>query len=77
MLKILDDLTGNVLGISAFGKETGTDYETVLVPAVEKKPEENKKIRLLYHLGNSFTGFDLSAMLPAPLNAVRTGMMQS
>jgi hypothetical protein len=63
MLKIMSDLPGNVLGVSAEGKITGTDYETVLIPAIEKKLKEHKKIRMVYDLGSSFTGFDLSAML--------------
>ena len=63
MLKIMNDLPDNVLGVSAEGKITGTDYETVLIPAIEEKFKTNKKIRMLYHLGSQFTGFDLSAML--------------
>ena len=63
MLKIMDDLHGNVLGVSAEGKITGTDYETVLIPAIEERLKANKKIRMLYHLGSNFTGFDISAML--------------
>ena len=63
MLKIINDLPDNVLGVSAEGKITGTDYETILIPALEKKLKVNKKIRMLYHLGRSFTGFDLNAML--------------
>ena len=63
MLKIMNDLPKNVLGISAEGKITGTDYETVLIPALEEKLKANKKIRMLYQLGNDFTGFDLGAML--------------
>jgi hypothetical protein len=63
MLKIIDDLPGNVLGISAEGRITGTDYETVLIPVIDEKLKTNKKIRMLYHLGSSFTGFDLSAMM--------------
>jgi SpoIIAA-like len=63
MLTIINDLPDNVLGVSAEGKITGTDYETVLIPAIEKKLKENKKIRMVYHLGNKFTGFELSAML--------------
>ncbi|MCX6170239.1 MAG: STAS/SEC14 domain-containing protein [Ignavibacteriales bacterium] len=63
MLKIMNDLPDNVLGVSAEGNITGTDYEAVLIPAVEKKLKANKKIRMLYHLGSSFTGFDLNAML--------------
>lgn len=59
----MEDLPGNVLGVSAEGKITGTDYETVLIPAVDEKLKANKKIRMLYHLGSKFTGFDLNAML--------------
>ncbi len=63
MIKILNDFPGHVLGVSAEGKITGTDYETVLIPALEEKLKSNKKIRMLYHLGGNFSGFDLSAML--------------
>ena len=63
MLKLLEGLPDNVPGVSAEGKITGTDYETVLIPAIEKKLKEHKKIRMVYDLGSSFTGFDLSAML--------------
>jgi hypothetical protein len=63
MLKLMNDLPDNVLGVSAEGKITGSDYETVLIPAIEKKLKEHKKIRMVYDLGSSFTGFDLSAML--------------
>ena len=63
MLKIMNDLPDNVLGVSAEGKITGTDYETVLIPAIEKKLKANKKIRMVYQLGNEFTGFELSALL--------------
>jgi dihydroxyacetone kinase DhaKLM complex PTS-EIIA-like component DhaM len=63
MLKVMNDLPDNVLGVSAEGKITGTDYETVLIHAIEKKLKAYKKIRMVYDLGSSFTGFDLSAML--------------
>jgi hypothetical protein len=59
----MNDLPKNVLGISAEGKITGNDYETILIPALEEKLKANKEIRMLYQLGNNFTGFDLSAML--------------
>ena len=59
----MNDLPDNVLGVSAEDKITGTDYETVLIPAVEKKFQAYKKIRMLYQLGSNFTGFDLNAML--------------
>ncbi len=45
MLKIINDLHGNVLKVSTEGKITGTDYETILIPAVDEKLKENKEIR--------------------------------
>lgn len=63
MLTIINDLPDNVLGVSGEGKITGKDYETVLFPAITEKFKANKKLRMLYHLGVNFTGFDLSAML--------------
>ena len=63
MLKIIDNLPDNVLGISAEGKITGSDYETILIPAVEEKLKTQKKVRMIYHLGDTFTGFDLNAIL--------------
>ncbi len=63
MLKIINDLPGNVLGIEAEGEVTGADYETVLIPAVDEKLQVNKKMRMLYYLGPGFTGFSLKAMI--------------
>jgi len=37
MLKIINDLPDNVLGVSGEGKITGKDYETVLIPAIAEK----------------------------------------
>ena len=62
MLKIINHLPDNVLGISAEGKISGSDYETVLIPAVDEKMKTHKKIRMLYHLSPKFTGFDMAAM---------------
>jgi hypothetical protein len=62
MLTLLNGLPENVLGVSAEGKITGTDYENVLIPAVEGKLKKHKKIGLLYLLSDKFTGFDLNAL---------------
>jgi len=63
MLKLMIDLPDSALGVSAEGKITGIDYETVLIPALELKLKTNKKIQMIYYLGKDFTGFDLEAML--------------
>jgi hypothetical protein len=63
MIKIMNGLPDNVLGVSAEGQVTGADYENVLIPAVEEKLKANKKIRVIYHLGIDFTGIDFSAIV--------------
>lgn len=62
MIELMDGLPDNVLGFSATGKVTGADYETVLIPQVEEKLTKHDKIRLLYHLGPAFEGFEAAAM---------------
>jgi len=62
MIKIINDLPSNVLGISAEGEVSGKDYETILIPAIEEKLKTNKKISFLYYLGDNFTKFDMAAM---------------
>jgi hypothetical protein len=62
MIEPVPDLPDNVLGFRAIGRITSEDYETVLIPAVEAKLAENKKVRLLYCLGEDFEGFEAGAM---------------
>ena len=63
MLKLIEGLPVNVLGVTAEGKITGEDYENVLIPLIEEKLKANKTIKMLYHLSNTFDGFSLGAML--------------
>ncbi len=62
MINEIPDLPGNVLGFEASGAVTSDDYESVIIPAVEMKLTEYKKIRLLYLLGVDFSEFELGAM---------------
>jgi len=62
MIEPIRDLPENVLGFRAKGTVTGADYETVIIPAVEAKLSKHPKVRLLYQLGEEFTGFDAGAM---------------
>lgn len=57
MLKIIDDLPDDVLGLEASGEVTADDYRSVLVPALEAKLAKYPKARLLYVLGPGFEGF--------------------
>lgn len=62
MIETLTGLPENVLGFSARGRVTAADYETVVIPAVEAMFARREKVRLLYHLGGEFSGFEAAAM---------------
>ncbi len=62
MLETISGLPDNTLGFTAKGNITSEDYETVLIPAVEEKLKQFDKVRLLYHLGEEFEGFEAGAM---------------
>jgi hypothetical protein len=62
---MIEQLTGfpdNVLGIVGKGRITRQDYETVVVPAVEKALKSHARMRLYYEIAPDFTGFDPGAM---------------
>ena len=62
MIEIIPDMPENVVAFRAKGKVTAKDYETVLVPAVEAAVIKHGKVRLLYHIGDEFSGIDAGAM---------------
>jgi hypothetical protein len=62
MLKMLDDLPNNVIGVEAVGKVSAEDYEQVLVPAIQAKRDAHEKIRLIYVFGDKFDGWSAGAM---------------
>jgi hypothetical protein len=57
MLERIIDLPDHVLGFTATGRVTADDYESILVPAVEKQLRHDQRVRLLYVLGDGFEGF--------------------
>lgn len=62
MIEQIPDLPDNVLGFRAMDTVTGADYETVIIPAVEAMLSKYPKVRLLYHLGEDFSGFEMAAL---------------
>lgn len=62
MIERIADLPENVLGFTAKGTVTAADYETVLIPAVEAMLARRPNVRLLYHLGAAFSGFEAGAL---------------
>jgi hypothetical protein len=62
MLTLIDGLPDHVVGVRASGEVSDDDYEDVLVPAIDAARARHDKIRLLYVLGEAFTGYEADAM---------------
>lgn len=62
MVEEIPGLPPNVLGFSAKGTVTASDYESVIIPAVEALFSRHGKVRFLYHLGADFSGFEAGAV---------------
>lgn len=62
MIERLTGLPDYVIGFSAHGKVTAEDYAQHIVPAVEQALQKHEKVRLLYHLGEGFDGFEAGAL---------------
>jgi len=62
MIEKIPNLPDNVLGFVAKGKVTADDYEKVIIPAAEALFSRLGKARLLYQLGEDFSGFQAAAM---------------
>jgi hypothetical protein len=61
MLKLIEDLPSDVMGIVAVGKVTHADYQNVLIPRAEAMMA-NGPIKMLYVIGAEFTGYELEAL---------------
>jgi hypothetical protein len=62
MIEILKSFPDKVVAISCGGQVTKGDYEGILVPAILKALKRHDKIRLLYEISASFTGYDPGAI---------------
>jgi len=61
MIELLKGFPDNVVAAACQGQITKNDYDTVLVPAVEKALKSHDKIRFYYEAGANFAGIDASA----------------
>ncbi|MDA7086902.1 STAS/SEC14 domain-containing protein [Pseudomonas sp. SA3-5] len=62
MLKILPNTAANVVALCASGRVDASDYENVLLPAIQAVLAEHQKVRVLYILGADFERFTAGAM---------------
>ncbi len=61
MLKLIEDLPPDVLGIEATGKVSHEDYQQVLIPQAEGLMAKGP-IKMIYMVGKDFTGYELGAL---------------
>lgn len=57
MIEVMTDLPDRILGLKASGEVTAEDYRSVLIPAIEARLSQHRKVRLLYVLGDDFKGY--------------------
>jgi hypothetical protein len=54
MMKHMQDLPDNVIGIIGSETITAEDYDPVLIHAMKDKLQRHKKIRILYQMNKEF-----------------------
>jgi hypothetical protein len=62
MIESLPNFPAHVLAFVCKGRVTKADYESVLVPAVTRALERNRKVRLYYETATDFAGIDPGAV---------------
>jgi SpoIIAA-like len=62
VIEILSGFPANVAACKASGRVSMSDYDDVLIPAVERALNASSKIRCYYELGPGFEGFDPGAV---------------
>jgi len=61
MIEMLRGFPEGVVAAVAKGRVTRSDYDQILVPAVEKAFSRRQKVRCYYELGQEFSGMDAGA----------------
>ena len=62
MIEQLADFPDNVAAFVCHGHVTKADYESVLIPDLNKRLESHDKVRIYYQTAPDFDGFDSGAM---------------
>jgi hypothetical protein len=62
MIEVMQGLPEHVLGFTAHGTVTGSDYDVVLLPELEARFRSHAKLSLLYHFAEDFSGFEVQAI---------------
>jgi hypothetical protein len=70
MIRIMSELPPGILGFEARGKVTAHDYQTVMMPEINRVASRGERLRVLYHLGPGFESFSVGAMIDDALIGV-------
>ena len=62
MIEVLKGFPDTVVAFAAKGRVTRKDYESVLIPGLERALRRPGKVRCYYELGPEFSGMDTGAM---------------
>ncbi|MDQ5974435.1 MAG: hypothetical protein QG661_1644 [Actinomycetota bacterium] len=62
MIELMTGLPADVVGFVAKGEVTAADYRDILDPAVRAALARHERIRVLYVLGDEFTGYSGGAL---------------
>lgn len=71
MIETIAGLPEGTLGFSFSGRISGSDYDTVLVPAIDRAIETHDHIKALLVFGAGFEGYDLAAVWDDTLLGLR------
>jgi len=63
MIEVIPGQPDNILEFRASGKVTGGDYEKVVFPAIEEALYRTERVRVLFELDESFTGYDFAGLV--------------
>jgi hypothetical protein len=63
MLQPIENVPTGVIGVLADGEVTRGDYETVLLPLLQKAYRKGNRIRFLYQTSPGFSGYTVGAMV--------------
>ena len=63
MISAISGLPSGVIGFEASGQVTGSDYEEVLIPALETATADDARTRLMLVFGADFEGYEMEAVV--------------
>lgn len=61
MIELIEDLPSGTVGFSFSGEVCGSDYDNVLVPAIDAALDQHGRIKALLVFGEGFEGYTLEA----------------